>query len=54
MPIVWPMLDRRELVGELMDDPSLPEQEHMQALHGLRKINAISRNALHFSMNCCV
>lgn len=45
MPMVWPMLDRRELIGELMDDPSLPEQEHIQALNGLRRINMISRTA---------
>ncbi|MFK7790120.1 MAG: methyltransferase domain-containing protein, partial [Phycisphaeraceae bacterium] len=35
----------RELVGELMDDPALPEQEHALALKGLRRINAISRTA---------
>lgn len=45
MSMFWPRLDCRELVGELMDDPSLPEIEHIQALHGLRRINAISRTA---------
>lgn len=40
-----PNLKHRELVGELMDDPSLPEAQHVQALRGLRRINAISRTA---------
>jgi len=38
-------LARRELVGEVMDDPSLPESEHQLALRGLRRINALSRTA---------
>lgn len=38
-------LDRRELLGELMDDPALPEAEHAGALRGLRRINAVSRTA---------
>ena len=43
MPSMWSSLKQRELVGELMDDPSLPELQHLQALHGLRRINALSR-----------
>lgn len=38
-------LDERELIGELMDDPTLPEDEHAHALRGLRRINAVSRTA---------
>lgn len=36
------MLDRRQLIGELMDDPALPEAEHRLALNGLRRINSVS------------
>ena len=36
-------LTKRCLVGELMDDPSLAEQDHHQALHGLRRVNQLSR-----------
>ncbi|MGB0766624.1 MAG: methyltransferase domain-containing protein [Phycisphaeraceae bacterium] len=43
MPVVWPNLKRRDRVGELMDDPSLPKAEHARALRGLRRINAVSR-----------
>lgn len=39
------MLARRELVGELMDDPALAVQAHHAALHGLQRINWISRTA---------
>lgn len=39
----WSRLAQRELVGEVMDDPSLPEREHQLAMQGLRRINAISR-----------
>ena len=39
------MLARRELVGELMDDPALPTQAHHAALRGLQKINQLSRTA---------
>lgn len=39
------MLERRELVGELMDDPALAPQVHHAALHGLEKINRVSRTA---------
>lgn len=45
MHVVWPRLDRRELVGELMDDPSLSEREHLLALRGLRRINTVFRTA---------
>ncbi|HXS72554.1 MAG TPA: methyltransferase domain-containing protein [Rhodanobacteraceae bacterium] len=36
-------LARRQLEGELMDDPSLAAHAHDAALHGLRRINLISR-----------
>lgn len=39
------MLAKRELVGELMDDPALAVQAHDAALRGLRRINLISRTA---------
>jgi len=39
------MLARRDLVGELMDDPALAPQAHHAALRGLQKINWISRTA---------
>ena len=39
------MMQQRELIGELMDDPSLAEAEHRRALLGLRRINAVSRTA---------
>ncbi len=35
-------LDRRELVGELMDDPALDAREHEQALRGLARLNRLS------------
>ncbi|MGH8192706.1 MAG: methyltransferase domain-containing protein [Rhodanobacteraceae bacterium] len=38
-------LTRREIVGELMDDPALDAPAHDLALRGLRRINAISRTA---------
>ena len=38
-------LTKRYLVGELMDDPNLAEREHHQALHGLRRVNQLSRTA---------
>lgn len=41
----WPDLSKRELVGELMDDPGLAEREHLKALAGLRRINAVSRTS---------
>jgi 2-polyprenyl-3-methyl-5-hydroxy-6-metoxy-1,4-benzoquinol methylase len=40
-----PNLSRREIVGEEMDDPALPEYEHRLALNGLRRINACSFTA---------
>ncbi|HKZ09160.1 MAG TPA: methyltransferase domain-containing protein [Rhodanobacteraceae bacterium] len=39
------MLARRELVGELMDDPALAAQAHHVALRGLERINRVSRTA---------
>ncbi|MGH8116845.1 MAG: methyltransferase domain-containing protein [Rhodanobacteraceae bacterium] len=39
------MLATRDLVGELMDDPTLAAQAHNAALHGLRRINWISGTA---------
>ena len=38
-------LTKRNLVGELMDDPNLAEKDHHQALHGLRRVNQLSRTA---------
>jgi len=38
-------LAKRVLVGELMDDPSLPARDHHQALKGLRRVNQFSRTA---------
>ena len=38
-------LNKRVLVGELMDDPSLPTDVHHQALRGLRRVNQLSRTA---------
>jgi 2-polyprenyl-3-methyl-5-hydroxy-6-metoxy-1,4-benzoquinol methylase len=38
-------LTKRFLVGELMDDPNLAEKDHHQALHGLRRVNQLSRTA---------
>ncbi|MGH8160560.1 MAG: methyltransferase domain-containing protein, partial [Gammaproteobacteria bacterium] len=35
----------RRLQGELMDDPALDETEHVGALRGLARINAVSRTA---------
>ena len=35
----------RELVGEVMDDPSLDAAEHARALRGLAWINRVSRSA---------
>ena len=34
-----PNLQARSLVPERMDDPTLPESDHLQALRGLRRIN---------------
>lgn len=45
MPSTWPDLDRRELVGEVMDDPSLDADAHRLALLGLRRINTVSLTA---------
>jgi len=45
MPQTRPNLSRREIVGEVMDDPDLPEREHRLALNGLRRINALSLTA---------
>ncbi|TAM99070.1 MAG: methyltransferase domain-containing protein [Rhodanobacteraceae bacterium] len=39
------MLARRDLVGELMDDPALAAQAHHIALRGLQRINRVSRTA---------
>ena len=36
-------LARRQLEGELMDDPSLAAHAHDTALHGLQRINLVSR-----------
>jgi 2-polyprenyl-3-methyl-5-hydroxy-6-metoxy-1,4-benzoquinol methylase len=38
-------LTKRYLVGELMDDPGLAEKDHHQALHGLRRVNRLSRTS---------
>ncbi len=38
-------LEKRVLVGEMMDDPSLPAKDHHQALRGLRRVNQFSRTA---------
>ena len=38
-------LAKRNLVGELMDDPNLAKKDHLQALHGLRRVNQLSRTA---------
>lgn len=38
-------LTKRYLVGELMDDPNLAEKDHHRALHGLRRVNQLSRTA---------
>ena len=38
-------LTKRFLVGELMDNPDLAEKDHHQALHGLRRVNQLSRTA---------
>lgn len=38
-------LTKRYLVGELMDDPNLAVKDHHQALHGLRRVNRLSRTA---------
>ncbi len=38
-------LNRRQLVGEVMDQPDLEIQSHEQALRGLRRINRFSRAA---------
>lgn len=38
-------LAQRNLLGELMDDPTLMPDAHHAALHGLQRINAISRTA---------
>ena len=38
-------LTKRYLVGELMDDPNLAVRDHHQALHGLRRVNQLSRTA---------
>lgn len=39
-------LRRRELVGELMDDPSLDERAHDAALRGLSRLNTLSGASL--------
>lgn len=39
-------LRKRELVGEIMDDPALAEAEHERALAGLARINALSMTSL--------
>lgn len=43
--MTWPDLTQREIIGEMMDDPGLAEGEHVKALAGLRRINALSRTA---------
>jgi len=40
-----PDLSRRELIGELMDQPGLPADQHHHALRGLQRINRLSRTA---------
>ncbi|HVK14644.1 MAG TPA: methyltransferase domain-containing protein [Gemmataceae bacterium] len=40
----FPDLKVRVRVPELMDDPGLPVREHVRALAGLRRINALSRS----------
>jgi 2-polyprenyl-3-methyl-5-hydroxy-6-metoxy-1,4-benzoquinol methylase len=42
MPIV---LDKREVVPEVMDEPGLDPRAHRQALRGLARINRVSRSA---------
>ena len=39
------MLSGRVLEAELMDQPGLDVSVHLQALHGLRRVNAWSRTA---------
>ncbi|QQE11335.1 methyltransferase domain-containing protein [Planctomycetota bacterium] len=41
----WPKINSRHLIGELMDDPSLPRHMHIQALRGLERINKFSRTS---------
>ncbi|GAB2788970.1 class I SAM-dependent methyltransferase [Halomonas shantousis] len=38
-------LTRRQLEGELMDDPTVDARAHVKALCGLRRINTVSRTA---------
>lgn len=38
-------LNQRCLVPEIMDDPALAPAEHFEALHGLERINRLSRSA---------
>lgn len=40
-------LGRREVRGELMDDPALQASEHLRALRALENLNRISRSAGH-------
>jgi len=41
----WLLMPGRELVPELMDDPSLAAAEHRRALTGLKRINRLSGSA---------
>lgn len=38
-------LSHRQLEGELMDDPAIDRQAHLDALRGLKRINVVSRTA---------
>ena len=38
-------LHHRDRQAELMDQPGLDPADHQRALHGLRRINAISRSS---------
>lgn len=43
-PPLWPELQERCQLPELMDDPSLDDDLHYGALNGLRRINILSRS----------
>lgn len=47
-------LTQRELVGELMDDPTLPESQHLHALRGLQRINTLSRTPQTLFKHLCL
>jgi 2-polyprenyl-3-methyl-5-hydroxy-6-metoxy-1,4-benzoquinol methylase len=41
------LLNRRRVIGEIMDSPGLEESAHRAALEGLRRINRVSHTAVH-------